>query len=600
MSVHYQIIPENPAAHLYRVRLSVAEPASDGQGFALPNWIPGSYMIRDFSKNIVTLTAQCNGAPVMLEKLDKSRWRARPVSGTLELDYLIYAWDLSVRTAHLDETHGFFNGTSVFLSVDGREDEPVTVELLPPEAAQLGDWEVATSLHAEEVDARGYGRYSAADYDELIDHPVEMGTFKRVSFTACEVPHEVVLTGHFEADLDRLAADLTTICEYHINFFGRPAPMARYVFLVMIVGDGYGGLEHRASTALLASRKHLPFSGMKEINDDYLEFLGLCSHEYFHTWNVKRIKPAVFTPYQLQQESYTRLLWAFEGITSYYDDLALVRSGLITKERYLGLFGKMITRVWRGSGRLRQSVSDSSFDAWNKFYKQDENAPNAIVSYYAKGAVIAAALDASMRERSGGEASLDDLMHQLWDDWQITGRGVGEDEIEAIAARITGAPLDDFFDHALRGTDDLPLGRIFASLGVDVHWRPARSRNDMGGDAAASTQTPLTLGARYRAHPKGLEITHVLDDGPAQKAALSAGDIVVAVNDMGTDPAALDELIVRQQNGDTLRFHYFRLDVLYSAKVVLQPAAADTCYLTISESGQETAAAWLAPVVRAE
>ena len=598
MSIHYQIIPENPAAHLYRVRLTVSDPASDGQGFALPNWIPGSYMIRDFSKNIVTLEASCEGAPVTLEKLDKSRWRARPVSGTLELDYLVYAWDLSVRTAHLDETHGFFNGTSVFLSVDGQEDAPATLEILPPVSTELGDWEVASSLHTVEVDARGFGRYSAEDYDELIDHPVEMGTFTRVSFTACEVPHEIILTGRFDADLDRLAADLKTICEYHINFFGKPAPMSRYVFLVMVVGDGYGGLEHRASTALLASRKHLPHKGMKEISEDYLEFLGLCSHEYFHTWNVKRIKPAAFTPYQLQQESYTRLLWAFEGITSYYDDLSLVRCGLISNERYLQLLGKMITRVWRGSGRLRQSVSDSSFDAWNKFYKQDENAPNAIVSYYAKGAVIAAALDATMRERSGGQASLDDLMHQLWDDWQVTGRGVGEDEVEAIAAKITGAPLDDFFDHALRGTDDLPLGRMLATLGVDVHWRPANSRSDLGGDAGGGRATPLTLGARYRAHAKGLEITHVFDDGAAQKAGLSAGDVVVAVDEMSTDPAGLDQLLSRRQSGETVSFHYFRLDVLYSVRVVLQPAPADTCYLTISETCKDVAADWLSPVAR--
>ncbi|MDO6461917.1 PDZ domain-containing protein [Granulosicoccaceae sp. 1_MG-2023] len=599
MSVHYQIIPENPAAHLYRVRLSVTEPAGDGQGFALPNWIPGSYMIRDFSKNIVTLEASCNGVPVALEKLDKSRWRAAPVQGTLELDYLVYAWDLSVRTAHLDENHGFFNGTSVFLSVDGQENAALSVEIVPPPASLLGDWQVATAMHAEEVDARGFGRYRADDYDELIDHPVEMGTFTRVKFTACEVPHEIVLTGRFDADLERLAADLKTICEHHINFFGRPAPMSRYVFLVMVVGEGYGGLEHRASTALLASRKHLPYVGMQEISDDYLEFLGLCSHEYFHTWNVKRIKPAAFTPYQLQQESYTRLLWAFEGITSYYDDLALVRCGLIGQERYLKLLGRMITRVWRGSGRFRQSVADSSFDAWNKFYKQDENAPNAIVSYYAKGAVIAAALDATMRERSGGKVSLDDLMRQLWDDWQVSGRGLGEDEVEALAAKLTGVPLDDFFDQAVRGTDDPALGRLFASLGIDVHWRPASSRTDAGGEPAQEKRTPLSLGARYRAHAKGLEITHVLDGGAAQKAGLSAGDVVVAVDEMSTDPGLLDALIERRQSGDTLIFHYFRLDALYTARVVLQPAAADTCYLTISDSGRDTACAWLAPAPRA-
>ena len=303
MTIQYQIRPSDPHAHLFSVRLSFKVNSDEPVVLTLPNWIPGSYMIRDFSRNIVRINANCNGEVCSLQKMDKSRWQLLNCKGQVQIDYDVYAWDLSVRAAHLDNSHGFFNGTSVFLAVEGRENDAVSVEILPPEGGQYSAWKLASSLSPVEVSPAGFGHYQASDYDELIDHPVEMGDFTRITFDACNVPHEVVLTGRFDADLDRISRDLKTICEYQIRFFGEPAPMDKYVFLVMVVGNGYGGLEHRASTSLLVSRKHLPAVGATEISDDYLEFLGLCSHEYFHTWNVKRIKPAVFVPYKLQRES---------------------------------------------------------------------------------------------------------------------------------------------------------------------------------------------------------------------------------------------------------------------------------------------------------
>jgi len=257
----------------------------------------------------------------------------------------------------LDRSHGFFNGTSVFLQLRGRDQEPVTVAIEAPTHPECQDWNVATAMQGIELDDNGFGLYRAENYDELIDHPVEMGAFERIEFLAGGVPHEIVLTGAGLCDHERLAADLKRICEYQIDFFGGTAPMERYLFLVMVVGSGYGGLEHRASTALLVTREHLPSPGLEKIEDRYLEFLGLCSHEYFHTWNVKRIKPARFVPYQLDAESPTRLLWFFEGVTSYYDDLFLVRCGLIDTKRYLNLLIKTLTRVHRGAGRHLQSVS---------------------------------------------------------------------------------------------------------------------------------------------------------------------------------------------------------------------------------------------------
>ncbi len=595
MSIKYQIKPVNPNAHLYQVTLSVSRPMESGQVFNLPNWIPGSYMIRDFAKNIVTIRAFSGGEKVQLEKLCKSRWRAAAVKGELELVYEIYAWDLSVRAAHLDNSHGFFNGTSVFLCVEGWEEEPVGIEIQPPGGNSYLNWRLASSLSPVDVDGRGFGHYKAQNYDELIDHPVEMGEFTRVEFDACGVAHEVVLTGRFDADLDRLCRDLKTICEYHIRFFEEPAPMEKYVFLVMVVAQGYGGLEHRASTSLLVSRKHLPAKGAKDLSDDYLEFLGLCSHEYFHTWNVKRIKPAVFVPYRLERETHTTLLWAFEGITSYYDDLALARCGLIDRERYLKLLGKMLTRVYRGRGRLKQSLADSSFDAWTKFYKQDENAPNAIVSYYAKGAIVALLLDCVMRDRSTGKASLDDLMKRLWKNWLSNGKGVTESEIETLAAELTGHCLNDFLDQSIRGTEDPLLEEYLSVLGIMPNWRAAVSPNDPGGDAGNNNESPTATGMRYKSHPKGFEVTHVFDGGAAQICGLSAGDIVVAVDEYAVDPAGFEDYLKRHGEGYSLLIHFFRHGELRHVEMVLQAAPTDTCYLTLIKGIEERCDHWLKP-----
>ncbi|MBY0445394.1 MAG: peptidase M61, partial [Burkholderiales bacterium] len=339
---------------------------------------------------------------------------AAVVNAPLEIHYSVYAWDLSVRGAYLDQTRGFFNGTSVFLAVQGQENALCNVEIIAPEGKQYKNWKVATTLATHHTKQGQFGAYQAANYDELIDHPVEMGEFSQISFKACGIPHDIVIAGRHNADLKRLKKDLKQICEYQIKLFGEPAPFDRYVFMTMAVGDGYGGLEHRSSTALMCNRDDLPLAHETQIKTGYRQFLGLCSHEYFHSWNVKRIKPAAYAPYDLKQENYTRLLWAFEGITSYYDDLTLVRTGLISQQEYLDLLAQTISGVERGNGRTKQSLADSSFDTWVKFYRQDENSPNSLVSYYTKGALVALCLDLLIRQQTAGQKSLDDVMRLLY------------------------------------------------------------------------------------------------------------------------------------------------------------------------------------------
>jgi predicted metalloprotease with PDZ domain len=582
-AIQYAIVPRDLAGHMFDVTLSVAAPSPQGQVLTLPAWIPGSYMIREFARNIVRIRAESGGKPVALAKLDKHSWQAAPVAGTLTVHYEVYAWDLSVRAAHLDQTHGFFNGTSVFLRVEGQEAAPHQVDIQRPQDPAAKTWRVATALPELGAKRYGFGTYQASNYDELIDHPVEMGDFALASFKAHGIPHDIVITGRVpNLDMARLQADLKAICETQIAFFEprtKRAPMDRYLFLTLAVGDGYGGLEHRASTALICARADLPTTAAAkspERSDGYVKFLGLCSHEYFHTWNVKRIKPAAFAPYDLQNESYTPLLWLFEGFTSYYDDLMLVRSGMIGEPAYLKLLAKTVGGVLRGSGRGKQSVADSSFDAWTKYYRQDENAPNAITSYYAKGSLIALAFDLTIRAKTGGKKSLDDVMLALWQRYgrnfyPDASRGVTEAEVEALFDEISGLKLKPLFERYVRGTEDLPLAKLYAPFGVKL------------ADERKDAKPAFDVGTGRDGND--CKLTQVHEGGAAHGAGLSAGDVLVAVEGLRVsgNPSNLDALLARYKVGDTVAVHAFRRDELMTFSVKLQGDRVPGITLTVED-----------------
>lgn len=596
--VHYRVELKNLAAHLLEVTCTIPDPTRHGQIVALPAWIPGSYMVRDFAKNIVTISASCGGETVHLEKLDKQTWQAFPCLGPLTITCEIYAWDLSVRSAHVDTTHAYFNGTSVFLQVRGREHEACYVEIVRPAGEQYRNWQLATTLAPVEALALGFGVFKADDYQDLIDHPVEMGEFSIARFDACGVPHEVVVTGRHNADMARLARDLPTICEHHIRFFGEPAPMARYQFQVLAVGDGYGGLEHRSSTSLLCSREDLPQPHQTDVTDEYRNFLGLCSHEYFHAWMVKRIKPAVFMTYDLAKEVYTRQLWAFEGITSYYDELALVRTGLINEQSYLELLGQTITRVLRSKGRFKQSVTDSSFDAWTKFYKQDENATNAIISYYVKGALVALGLDLKIRATTAGAKSLDDVMRALWQRYGLRNYGLPERGFEQVAEEISGLDLKAYFAEALYGTADIPLRELLKPFGIDYLERIASSQTDKGGKPPAANGKPAAVSLHIKTGrgEGGVSVSNVYHGGSAQIAGIAAGDLLVAIDGLKLSQDNLEKRLARYRVGDTVRVHAFRRDELMEFAVRLQAPEYDTCYLVINDEtpvSRDLRAKWL-------
>jgi len=507
----------------------------------------------------------------------------------------VYAWDPSVRGAHLDTRHGFFNGACVFLRVTGSESVPCDLEILRPRGTRYRSWRVATAMPRRGALPYGFGTYAAANYEDLIDHPVEMGDFTLAGFRACGVPHDIVISGRHRADLPRLRRDLKRLCEHHIRFFGEPAPMKRYMFLITALGEGYGGLEHRASTALLCSRDDLPRRGETRVSERYRKLLGLASHEYFHTWNVKRIKPAAFAPYDLDRENYTSLLWVLEGITSYYDDLALVRCGLIGTKDYLELLGRSITAHLRTPGRAKQSLSEASFDAWIKYYRQDENSPNAAVSYYLKGSLVALCLDLLIRGKTRNRKSLDDLMRALWRRHGRTGLGMDEGGVERLAEEVSGLDLRRYFEDWLRSTRELPLAALLSTHGVKLQLRTAESAEDKGGAPARSKDVAglAMLGVRARGEGEDAVITHVLDGSAAQEAGIAAGDVVVAVEDLRPGRAGLDAALAGRRGGDRVSLHAFRGDQLLRFEVRLKRVPVDTCVLAESAGGLRLRRSWL-------
>lgn len=509
--VHYRLEAADLHAHLYQVTLTVHQPAAL-QRVTLPVWLPGSYLVREFAKNLQGLQAHQGGQASSVAQIDKCSWDivcqpARP----LVLRYAVYANDPSVRTAWLDPARGFFNGTSLFLRVAGQTDVPHGLEIRSPRGKH--HWSLATGLTPLTVSNQGFGSYLAANYDELVDCPVEMGVFWSGEFMACGVPHCFVVAGAAPSfDGPRLLADAKSICEASIRFWhgSRKPPHKRYVFLLNAVDDNYGGLEHRNSAALICGRRDLPRQGDTKTSEGYTTLLGLISHEYFHAWNVKRLRPAEFARYDYRQENYTRLLWFFEGFTSYYDDLLLRRADLLDDAGYLKLLNKTINQVLQTPGRAVQSVAQASFDAWVKYYRQDENTPNATVSYYTKGALVALCLDLTLRHE--GRTTLDAVMRALW--LRCKAGPMREADLLAVLAELGGRDFGAELADWVHGTGDLPLKALLARQGVAV-------RDD-------TAQMAQRLGFRVT-EAGGLQIKVVLRGGAAERAGFAAGDEWLAV-----------------------------------------------------------------------
>lgn len=576
MDVEYDVVLI-AHSHLFRVTCKISNPNPDRQVVSMPRWLPGSYLIRDFAKNIVTLKVLTPKATC--QQIDTSSWEIQGATETITLQYDVYGLDNSVRGLYLDTQRCFFNPSRICLQVQGKEDLPHQLTVEAPK--DVINWQIATTLEKDKTDALGFGCYQAENYDELIDHPVEIGDFQRINFIAADVPHEIVISGRFTGDLKRLTDDVQKICSYQINFFGKPAPFTRYLFILNLVGEGYGGLEHRSSTALQATRDCMPVEGVAALSPEYIGLLGLFSHEYFHAWNIKRIKPACFMPLNLQAEVPTPLLWVFEGFTTYYDDLVLVRSGIISEGDYLKLMSLFISRYVRTPGRYKQSLVDASFEAWTKFYQRDENSQNSQISYYLKGNLTALCLDLTIRNLTKNQCSLDDVMLWLWQEKGLKNEGVTQTEVEQKIIEIGTDAIKPILESMLYTTQPLPLESCLETVGLTLALKPTPIMQQL---EAKDTDELIksTFGVSLVNRAGRYYFEYVLTDSAAEKAGITANDELVAIDEIKVVPGSLEKMMKYRIPNTEMVVHVFRRDELLALPVILDPVPLQTAVLSSS------------------
>lgn len=594
----YHIVPENLAEHVFNVKLSIPASKHKVIHLSLPAWIPGSYMIRDFSKNIHRIVASSPSKEISpIRQVDKQTWRVENAALGLEVTYQVYAFDLSVRGAYLFDEYAFFNGTSTFLEVmEFTEDSatPILVKIVNNQQAK--NWQLCTSLAKQSVlehDGDATHTFICEDYQELIDHPVLMGVVEKHTFEVCGVRFHFVLSGNNETDVERICNDLKPLCKHHLDLFGG-LPEKDYWFITLLCEDGFGGLEHRSSTALMFPRFHFPMRNETDvIPEQYQQFLSLCSHELFHAWNVKRIKPELMISPDLRSEQYMEQLWIYEGFTSLYDDLTLARTKIINPQRYAEILGENVTRLNRTQGRHKQTITQSSFDAWTKFYKQDAGSHNHIVSYYNKGAIIALALDITLRQLSGNRFSIDQIMQLLWSNYGIKNIGTPNDVIQTLCKTHFNINISAFLDIAIYTTMDLPLDTMVQTIGLKLNLRPRASADDKGGKANKETMKHA-FGATYKDQGSGVVLQSIHDGSPIVQAGGQIGDVMIALGHWQVNAGNLQRLLDNQQTSK-VDITLLRQGRIIRSSLPIQPAINDTVYFTIENA--EVFDAWISGTV---
>ena len=556
--MRYRVSMPEPHSHLFEVEAVLESPGASPV-LALPVWTPGSYLVREFARHLERIEADDGaGRKLPVLRLDKHRFRVDAGdSAQVRVRYRVYANDPTVRTSHLDGAHGFFNGANLFLYAEGRVEEPAELAIVPP-----AGWKVSTALDGGPI------HFTARDYHELCDSPVEVGTHAVATFEALGKRHEVAVAGRGHLDLPRFTADLKAIVE-HLGAFMGGLPYARYLFIVHLSDRRRGGLEHERSTTLDVGRTaFFP-------REAYEETLSLAAHEFLHLWNVKRLRPAALRPYDYAREQYTRLLWWFEGVTSYYDRLTLVRTGLSDARGYLKHLGEQWTALGRQPGASKMSLEEASLTAWVKYYRPDENSTNSAVSYYLKGELVALCLDLALR-RAGG--SLDDLLRGLHARYAAT--GLPEDGVERAVAGVMGeGAAREFFDRLVRGTAPVEAGLDL--VGLSMERRFAQSLDDKGGAPARRNGDDGRagwLGAEIPPGPR-LVVRTVREGSPAAKAGLYADDEILAESGFRVDRAALWDRMRQVGPGGKLRLTVFRRDELQEVEVALGQPPVEVAWL---------------------
>ena len=521
----------------------------------MPVWTPGSYLVREFARHVQDFTATtAAGQPLKWEKINKNTWRiATNGARDWQASYRVYANELSVRTSELNSSHAFWNNANILMYLEGFLKSPSTVRVLAPDV-----WKVATGLPAVPGQRN---TFRAEDFDVLYDSPFEVSNFKTLVFNVKGIPHRIVIDGEGNYDPERMRRDVQKIVETQVEMMGGEIPYRDYTFILHLRANAGGGLEHANSTALgyprfgfriqtgdRATSASPTASGAPE--RDYRGFLSLVSHEFFHLWNVKRIRPDVLGPFDYTQENYTKMLWVAEGVTDYYADLLLRRAGLITESEFLNATARAIQSLQNTPGRMEQTLEESSFDTWIKFYRPDENTINSQVSYYDKGAIVGLLLDLEIRKRSNNAKSLDDVLRYLYTEFFKKNRNYGPVDFQKASELMAGSSLDDFFSKYVRGTGELNYNTALEAAGL---------RLDTGGGPTEKAY----FGADVVQENDRLLVRRVYAGSPAYDQGLNADDqIVAADNARVTTRESFNARIADKKPGDLVHLTIFRFDEL--------------------------------------
>jgi predicted metalloprotease with PDZ domain len=563
LRLHYTVAMPHPETHLFEVTLRVDGWPYSTLDLKMPVWTPGSYLVREYSRHLQTFAASApDDRPLRWQKVAKNHWQvATDRQSTLTVKYQIFANELTVRTNHLDLTHGFFNGAALFFYLPGWQQQPITVTIQPPP-----DWQVATALPP--VAGQSH-TFIAKDFDTLVDSPFEIGIHQTHAFEVLDKPHEFVIWGQGNLEIDRLLQDTQKIITVEANLFGG-LPYDRYLFILHLAPQAFGGLEHKDSCTLIYDR--LSFRG----SGKYERFMQLVAHEFFHLWNVKRIRPQALEVFDYEGENYTPSLWFCEGTTSFYDLLIPFWAGIYDVRAYLGHLSQEITRYLTTPGRLVQPVSEASFDAWIKLYRPDANSANAQISYYLKGEMVSLLLDLAIRIKHANQRSLNDVMRHLWEQFGKAEIGFTPAQLKGVIEAIAGFDLTDFFARYIDGIEALPFDEYLAGFGLRLH------ANNEAADR------PPWLGITLKTEQNRELVKFVEVHSPAQMAGIDPGDELLAIDGLRLAAHQLDERLKDYQPGDDVTLTLFHQDQIRTCQVTLAAPRANSYQIVPLEAASVT------------
>ena len=568
MSISYELRMPKPQNHYFEVQMNISEVNEKQIEVKLPVWTPGSYLVREFSKNINLVKAFTkDGKPLKVSKKSKNAWIIETEnSKDVQVKYEVYSFEVSVRTPFLDLSHGFVSGSGVFMYVEKAMNQAGSLTIFPHESFKR----ISTSLSRDNSKGSGQ-RFLYEDYDQLVDCPIEIGNQEIFEFTAAGVLHTVAMYGEFNGNVDQIKRDMAKIVEAETAVIGKN-PNKNYTFIVHNVVDGQGGLEHKSSCVLSVNR--WTYAG-----NQYVDFLNLVAHEYFHLWNVKRIRPIELGPFNYDQENYTSLLWVMEGFTSYYDELILRRTGFYSEEQFLSKLQSSINYVEGTPGSRVQPVAHASFDAWVKAYRPNENSSNTTMTYYSRGSVLASLIDAMIVADSDGKKCLDHFMQHLYVTYfEGLKRGFSEAEFKAELSKFVGKNMDDFFAKYVDGTEVIPYKEFYAPVGLNVQ--------------DISSNNP-SFGASVREEGGKVMVKSVRYGSSAEEAGISVGDEIIGCNAYRVDQGMFEGMMIGMDNLESCELLVARDEKLFSVQVTIQPYKKQQFSLTKSTSNEKRLHYWL-------